>query len=135
MSMKLRSILFPCQQSELAWDCYLEEHHGCHTADKSVNVTPASFLGNSSGGTRLASPAEAWTANSCRGLGIVYGDIGTSPLYVFQNIFLEVEPTKNDVLGATSLVLWTIVLIVLVKYSLVVLLADDNGEGKHSRAS
>ena len=66
---------------------------------------------------------------ACRGLGIVYGDIGTSPLYVFQNIFLDVEPTKNDVLGATSLVLWTIVLIVLIKYSLVVLLADDNGEG------
>ena len=66
---------------------------------------------------------------TCRGLGIVYGDIGTSPLYVFQNIFLEVQPSKNDVLGATSLVLWTIVLIVLIKYSLVVLLADDNGEG------
>ena len=66
---------------------------------------------------------------TCRGLGIVYGDIGTSPLYVFQNIFLEVQPNKNEVLGATSLVLWTIVLIVLIKYSLVVLLADDNGEG------
>lgn len=65
-----------------------------------------------------------------RGLGIVYGDIGTSPLYVFQNIFLDVEPTRNDVYGATSLVLWTIILIVLVKYSLVVLLADDNGEGE-----
>ena len=65
----------------------------------------------------------------CRGLGIVYGDISTSPLYVFQNIFLEQVPSKNDVLGATSLILWTIVLIVLVKYSLVVLMADDNGEG------
>ena len=65
----------------------------------------------------------------------MYGDIGTSPLYVFQNIFLEVEPSKNDVLGATSLVLWTIVLIVLIKYSLVVLLADDNGEGESLQSS
>ena len=65
----------------------------------------------------------------CRALGIVYGDIGTSPLYVFNNIFLNQVPSKNDVFGATSLILWTIVLIVLVKYSLIVLLADDNGEG------
>ena len=70
--------------------------------------------------------------NVCRALGIVYGDIGTSPLYVFNNIFLNQVPTKNDVLGATSLILWTIVLIVLIKYSLIVLLADDNGEGQSS---
>ena len=70
-----------------------------------------------------------------RALGIVYGDIGTSPLYTFSNIFLDRQPSKSDVLGATSLILWTIVLIVLVKYSLIVMLADDNGEGESLPAS
>lgn len=69
----------------------------------------------------------------------MYGDIGTSPLYVFNNIFVELHtpseiPSRDDVLGATSLVIWTIVLIVLVKYALIVMLADDNGEGKVSKS-
>ena len=59
----------------------------------------------------------------------MYGDIGTSPLYTFSNIFLEFDPNKQDVLGATSLIIWTIILIVLIKYSLIVMCADDNGEG------
>ena len=73
----------------------------------------------------------------CRALGIVYGDIGTSPLYVFNNIFVELRtpsgtPSKADVLGATSLVIWTIILIVFIKYACIVMLADDNGEGAYS---
>ncbi|PNW83786.1 hypothetical protein CHLRE_04g217350v5 [Chlamydomonas reinhardtii] len=62
-------------------------------------------------------------------LGCIYGDIGTSPLYVYSTIFASSEPSQADILGAISLIFWTLTLIVLVKYVGVVLLADDEGEG------
>ena len=63
-------------------------------------------------------------------IGVVYGDVGTSPLYVFSSTFTEKIPTETDVLGAMSIIFWTITLILVVKYMLIVLVADDNGEGK-----
>ncbi|KAL3139069.1 Potassium transporter [Trebouxia sp. C0010 RCD-2024] len=62
-------------------------------------------------------------------IGVVYGDVGTSPLYVFSSTFTEKIPTETDVLGAMSIIFWTITLIVVVKYMLIILMADDNGEG------
>ncbi|KAL3138070.1 Potassium transporter [Trebouxia sp. C0009 RCD-2024] len=62
-------------------------------------------------------------------VGVVYGDVGTSPLCVFSSTFTTDTPTETDVLGAMSIIFWTITLIVVVKYMLIVLLADDNGEG------
>jgi KUP system potassium uptake protein len=65
-------------------------------------------------------------------LGVVYGDIGTSPLYAVDQIFIgpaSVAPTPDNVLGAISLAIWTITLIVAVKYALIVLRADNDGEG------
>ncbi len=63
-------------------------------------------------------------------LGVVYGDIGTSPLYAMDQIF-RVAPARDaaDALGAVSLVIWTITLIVAVKYALLVLRAQNDGEG------
>lgn len=63
-------------------------------------------------------------------LGVVYGDLGTSPLYVFTSVF-STAPIKGDedVLGALSLVMYTIALIPLAKYVFIVLKANDNGEG------
>ncbi|KAJ8768122.1 hypothetical protein K2173_021062 [Erythroxylum novogranatense] len=63
-------------------------------------------------------------------LGVVFGDVGTSPLYTFDVIFTKAPINgKEDVLGALSLVLYTLLLISLVKYVLVVLWANDDGEG------
>ena len=62
-------------------------------------------------------------------IGVVYGDVGTSPLYVFSSTFTEKIPTETDVLGAMSIIFWTITLVVVVKYMLIILMADDNGEG------
>ncbi|XP_034911388.1 putative potassium transporter 12 isoform X1 [Populus alba] len=63
-------------------------------------------------------------------LGVVYGDLGTSPLYVFTDVFSKVPiRSEVDVLGALSLVIYTIALIPLAKYVFVVLKANDNGEG------
>lgn len=63
-------------------------------------------------------------------LGVVYGDMGTSPLYVFSDVFSKV-PIKSEVeiLGALSLVMYTIALIPFAKYVFIVLKANDNGEG------
>lgn len=63
-------------------------------------------------------------------LGVVYGDMGTSPLYVFSGVFSKVPITSEvDILGALSIVLYTIALIPLMKYVFIVLKANDNGEG------
>ncbi|OJJ51822.1 hypothetical protein ASPZODRAFT_22244 [Penicilliopsis zonata CBS 506.65] len=61
-------------------------------------------------------------------IGVIYGDIGTSPLYVFSSTFSE-SPSHDDLLGATSLIIWSLTIMVTIKYILIVLLADDEGEG------
>lgn len=64
--------------------------------------------------------------------GVVYGDLSTSPLYVYKSIFvdkLQKHQTPDAIFGAFSLVFWTITLLPLLKYVVVVLSADDNGEG------
>ncbi|KAJ7558578.1 hypothetical protein O6H91_04G046900 [Diphasiastrum complanatum] len=62
-------------------------------------------------------------------LGVVYGDLGASPLYVFPAIRQLESPDEKDLLGIMSLVFWTLTLVGLIKYVLIVLLADDHGEG------
>jgi len=63
-------------------------------------------------------------------LGVVFGDVGTSPLYTFSVMFRKAPINGNeDILGALSLVLYTLILIPLLKYVLVVLWANDGGEG------
>jgi KUP system potassium uptake protein len=66
-------------------------------------------------------------------LGVVFGDIGTSPLYALQTVFSidkgAVRATSGDVYGVISLVFWSVTLIVSIKYVLVVMRADNNGEG------
>src|SRR5215472_1931973 len=64
-------------------------------------------------------------------LGIVFGDIGTSPLYTFKTILgtAEKSPDAAAVLGALSLVLWTLFIITTVKYVLFAMRVDNDGEG------
>jgi KUP system potassium uptake protein len=63
-------------------------------------------------------------------LGIIYGDIGTSPLYVLKAILSEVgTPTPEVILGALSCIIWTLTLQTTIKYVLITLRADNKGEG------
>jgi KUP system potassium uptake protein len=65
-------------------------------------------------------------------LGVVYGDIGTSPLYAFKaslQLFENVPITNTEILGILSLIFWSLVLIVTVKYVTLVMHADNRGEG------
>ncbi|XP_050111590.1 potassium transporter 5-like isoform X10 [Malus sylvestris] len=62
-------------------------------------------------------------------IGIVYGDIGTSPLYVYASTFTKGINHGDDILGVLSLIIYTLTLIPLIKYVLIVLRANDNGDG------
>lgn len=62
-------------------------------------------------------------------LGIIFGDIGTSPLYVFKAIVADKTITEELIYGGLSCIFWTITLQTTVKYVLIVLRADNNGEG------
>ena len=66
-------------------------------------------------------------------LGVVFGDIGTSPLYALQTVFSldhgRVQPTPDDVFGVISMVFWSVTLIVSVKYVGILMRLDNHGEG------
>ena len=66
-------------------------------------------------------------------LGVVFGDIGTSPLYAFEVVFANplhpVAPTPENILGVLSLFVWSLVLIVTLKYVLFIMRFDNGGEG------
>ena len=76
---------------------------------------------------------DALTASALIGvLGIVYGDIGTSPLYALKaslTHFTGVGVGRPEILGVLSLIVWSLVLTVTIKYVLLVMRADNNGEG------
>ncbi|KAJ5982496.1 hypothetical protein N7451_012596 [Penicillium sp. IBT 35674x] len=61
-------------------------------------------------------------------LGVIYGDVGTSPLYVYSSTFSS-EPSKANILRAVSLAIWALTIMVTIKYVFIVLRADDEGEG------
>ena len=65
---------------------------------------------------------------SLRSLGIIFGDIGTSPLYVVNTIF-DYQPTESQCIGALSLVVWSLIVVVTIKYGIFILMADNYGEG------
>nr|GMD30313.1 potassium transporter 11-like [Ipomoea batatas] len=62
-------------------------------------------------------------------LGVVYGDLGTSPLYVFYNTFPRGIKDTEDVIGALSLIIYSLTLVPLLKYVFLVCKANDNGQG------
>jgi len=76
---------------------------------------------------------KATRALTIAALGIVFGDIGTSPLYAMRETFESsthhIDLTKSNILGVLSLILWSLIIVIVVKYLLVVLRADHNGEG------
>jgi KUP system potassium uptake protein len=78
-----------------------------------------------------AEPARPPTAMALAALGIVYGDLGTSPLYTYQTIVATAggHPSVADALGLLSLVVWSLIVTVSVKYCLIVMRADNHGEG------
>jgi KUP system potassium uptake protein len=84
------------------------------------------------GGVPAHAPKGGFGALTIGAVGIVYGDIGTSPLYALDQIFFGragLPRTPDSVLGGISLVIWTITVIVAIKYAIFVLRAQNDGEG------
>jgi len=79
---------------------------------------------------KLSSPHFRAMLIGC--IGVVYGDIGTSPLYAFREAALHTAEggiTSDEILGIISLIIWSLVIIVTIKYIFFLLRADNNGEG------
>lgn len=94
----------------------------------------AASAGTSTAGSTSAGHAHpAGAALAFAALGVVFGDIGTSPLYSLQTVFSidhnAVAPTRGDVYGVISMVFWAITLVVSIKYVALVMRADNEGEG------
>ena len=94
----------------------------------STAATPVSLSGPPGGGTS----ARAMLALGA--LGVVFGDIGTSPLYTAQTVFNPADPhpvpaSTANTFGVISLIVWSVVIVVTVTYVLLVMRADNDGEG------
>src|SRR5262245_23111396 len=79
-------------------------------------------------------PKSAFWALTIGSIGVVYGDIGTSPLYAFREAVTAAvghdgAATREAVLGVLSLILWALIVTVTLKYVLILLRADNKGEG------
>ncbi|THG21600.1 hypothetical protein TEA_019613 [Camellia sinensis var. sinensis] len=99
--------------------CFLEFSHKCQPAKRLLRMMKK----------------DSWKKIlllAYQSLGVVYGDLSISPLYVYKNTFAEDihhSETNEEIFGVLSFVFWTLTLVPLFKYVFVVLRADDNGEG------
>ena len=79
-----------------------------------------------------ASHGSQLVAITIAAIGVVYGDIGTSPLYAMRECFSgshAVLPTRDNVLGILSLIFWSLIIVISIKYIIFVMRADNRGEG------
>ena len=100
------------------------------TSDVAVPA-PETAAANGHGEAHTTAGFGALTLGS---IGVVYGDIGTSPLYAFREAVMAASgaeglPTPAAVLGVLSLILWALIIVVTLKYVVILLRADNNGEG------
>src|SRR5882672_6318355 len=94
--------------------------------DSGAVVAPGAPAHGTAGGRR------ALAATALAALGVVYGDIGTSPLYALKECFAPeygVTPTAQNVLGVLSLVFWSLNFVISLKYLTFIMRADNRGEG------
>jgi KUP system potassium uptake protein len=96
-------------------------------------VTQDAAVGAVAGRDRTHAPAAGLVPLVVGAIGIVYGDLGTSPLYSIREAFVgpghRLAVDSVNVTGAVSIILWTLVIIIAFKYVLLVLRADNDGEG------
>src|SRR5467141_4404856 len=95
-----------------------------------VAPAPETMAASGHGDAHTTATFGALTLGS---IGVVYGDIGTSPLYAFREAVVAAssagEPTSHAVLGVLSLIVWALIIVVTLKYVVILLRADNNGEG------
>lgn len=75
------------------------------------------------------SDAFKWFKDIIKSLGVVFGDIGTSPIYTLSVIFLLIKPTPENIIGVLSLIVWTLFFLVMVEYAWLAMSLGKRGEG------
>lgn len=120
------------------WRCWCDARllpgHARLRALSFVETSPHYFIGShailtvlkSSCGSTFLSQRQSCSLRGRPGVAL---PAGTSPLYVFASVFTEGPPSPRDVVGVTSLIIWSITALVLLKYCTIVLRADDHGQG------
>jgi len=98
------------------------------SSEKTTNVDleeRAARLNDADNQRKKKQKYSAWTVAylGFQSIGVVYGDIGTSPLYVYSSTFTS-QPSYEDLVGALSIIIWTLTLLVSIKYAFIVLAAD-----------
>src|ERR1700739_1019317 len=110
------------------------ESHSSETA-ASAEIIPAGHAApapEDKGGGKKADKLTGLAGVSVAALGVVFGDIGTSPVYTFRGGLNPAHGFPADtehVLGVLSMIFWVLVIVVAVKYVLLIMRADNNGEG------
>jgi KUP system potassium uptake protein len=105
-----------------------EVHAG--TTPQAHTLTVQAEEGDGNGHHHPEDPSGKYLATMALGaLGVVYGDIGTSPLYAMRESFHGLQATRDNVLGILSLIVWALILVVTIKYVILILRADNHGEG------
>jgi len=99
-----------------------------------AQTTPTDIHATTTGGhiERVTPRGRYLFILSLAAVGVVYGDIGTSPLYALRECFHgphSIVPTPANILGVLSLIFWSLVIVISVKYLVFVLHADNHGEG------
>ena len=98
-----------------------------------IATTPAEALSSEATAEPSSEHASAFWKLTLGSLGVVYGDIGTSPLYALKESFSSAAAggtlTREMIFGIVSLILWALIVIVTVKYVAFILRADNHGEG------
>ena len=97
-----------------------------------MSAAGGSAVSHQSGAGHRAPSGRYLATLTVGALGIVYGDIGTSPLYALRECFHGthgIAPTRENVLGVLSLIFWSLTLIISIKYLVFVMRADNEGEG------
>lgn len=96
-----------------------------------ISEQPDKLEGGEAAGHAETSGKRLW-ALALTALGVVYGDIGTSPLYAFRFAFYgesRIGPTADNILGVLSLIFWSLTIVISIKYIIYVMRADNEGEG------
>ncbi len=103
-----------------------------NAADAAPSRDPAAVPASAGGSSRKLPQQHGLGALTLAAIGVVYGDIGTSPLYTVKEIFLPatgVELNSANLIGAVSVIFWALMLVVTLKYVVLILRADNHGEG------
>lgn len=78
---------------------------------------------------RQAEPTESFWGGIVKAMGLVFGDIGTSPIYTLAVVFLLTKPTPDNIMGIVSLIVWTLTILVSIEYAWLATSLSHRGEG------